>query len=416
MEFLAAGQPPGPISILDRPKIADSLDALIRAIERADMSTAWLVSEEMLTILMPSGWIVGATSFPDIDMSPFDPSIREELRDVCRLLTRFGWPRHVLPNDPNIVHELAKVLNLLRTTEQRAPRVPEAAAKATRGAIEQPAANNPTNSVTKPLQALLDYIDELFRAAECTLNVNQQTWFHIWQCFQRIKGTHNDLSVLRALANRARDWCHRLGIANGRFAETIDDLEKLHNRLLQWKAPTDDDLCRLEEFEQIFLLFDCDHRELADKVNALCAEGGVDNAPATPPANAEAKTAGEAPEVDAKATPLPKSEPSGAISQAQRGQPSEDAFKAYRLSIATGKNQTELAEILTTELKRPIGQGQVSRWLDKVKEWLEAENVLPDLFKPLDKQPTAIDPEVLDLGKRQDRRTERQRDRRNDDD
>jgi hypothetical protein len=133
----------------------------------------------------------------------------------------------------------------------------------------------------------------------------------------------------------------------------------------------------------------------------------------TPPTDATPEQASEAGE---QATPLPKSEPAESIGRAQRKQPSEDAFKAYRLSIATGKNQTELAEILATELKRPISQGQVSKWLTQVKAWLEAGNVLPDLLKPLNEQPKGIDPEVLDMGKRQDGRAERQRSKRIDDD
>jgi hypothetical protein len=96
-------------------------------------------------------------------------------------------------------------------------------------------------------------------------------------------------------------------------------------------------------------------------------------------------------------------------------QPSNDAFTAYRVWVATGIIQEELAEMLTKELKRPVHQGTVSRWIDQVKSWLEAGNVLPDLSPPLNKKPTAIDPERIDLGERQDHRSERQRERRNSD-
>ena len=75
----------------------------------------------------------------------------------------------------------------------------------------------------------------------------------------------------------------------------------------------------------------------------------------------------------------------------------------------------ELAQILSRELGRSIGQGVVSRWIKEVKKWLEAGNVLPDVGKPLDKQPLAMDPEDLELGKRQDGRTKRQRSPSNDD-
>jgi hypothetical protein len=60
-------------------------------------------------------------------------------------------------------------------------------------------------------------------------------------------------------------------------------------------------------------------------------------------------------------------------------QPSDDAIACYRLLLATGKTQSELAEIMSRELRRPVDQPQVSRWLKQVKEWLKGGNVLPDL-------------------------------------
>jgi hypothetical protein len=96
-------------------------------------------------------------------------------------------------------------------------------------------------------------------------------------------------------------------------------------------------------------------------------------------------------------------------------QPSNDAFTAYRVWVATGRIQEELAEMLTKELRRPVHQGTVSRWIDQVKRWLEAGNVLPDLSPPLNKKPSAMDPERIDLGGRLDHRSERQRERRNSD-
>jgi hypothetical protein len=98
----------------------------------------------------------------------------------------------------------------------------------------------------------------------------------------------------------------------------------------------------------------------------------------------------------------------------ERPEPSEEAFKAYRAQIATGKNQTELAEFLTGQLQRPISQVQVSRWLSQVKEWLEAGNVLPDL-PTLEKKPAPIDRARIDLGEQLEGRTPLQRQRRTDD-
>lgn len=89
-------------------------------------------------------------------------------------------------------------------------------------------------------------------------------------------------------------------------------------------------------------------------------------------------------------------------------EPSKDAFAAYRLSVATGKKQAELAELLTSELRKPVSQGQISRWLTQVAEWIEAGNVLPDI-PGLSHKPTSIDPTVIDGGERQDGRTPRQR-------
>jgi hypothetical protein len=97
--------------------------------------------------------------------------------------------------------------------------------------------------------------------------------------------------------------------------------------------------------------------------------------------------------------------------------PPDQAIKAYRLKWILGApTQTEIARNLSRELGRPVSQGQVSRWLKQAEEFVRAGGVLPGLPNvPADK-PRSIDPERLDLGRRQDGRTERQRDRRNEDD
>ena len=90
--------------------------------------------------------------------------------------------------------------------------------------------------------------------------------------------------------------------------------------------------------------------------------------------------------------------------------PSENAFKAWRLRDLLGINkQTELAKKMT-EKGVPANQGQVSRWLKQVEEYMAAGGVLPELPK-MDK-PTAIDPSKIDMGERQDGRTPHQRKRR----
>jgi hypothetical protein len=97
--------------------------------------------------------------------------------------------------------------------------------------------------------------------------------------------------------------------------------------------------------------------------------------------------------------------------------PPDDAVKAYRLKWILGApRQTEIAKRLTEELGRPISQGQVSRWLSQAEEFVKAGGVLPGLPNPPSKQPKSVDPERLDLGRRKDGRTERQRERRSEDD
>ena len=95
--------------------------------------------------------------------------------------------------------------------------------------------------------------------------------------------------------------------------------------------------------------------------------------------------------------------------------PSNDAIACYRALLATGLRQTELAKVLTTELKRPISQGQVSRWIKQVEEWIKAGNVFPSLPKMERKKPDTSEPRTLELGPRKDHRTPRQRERRSED-
>jgi hypothetical protein len=97
--------------------------------------------------------------------------------------------------------------------------------------------------------------------------------------------------------------------------------------------------------------------------------------------------------------------------------PPDEAVKAYRLKWILGvPKQTEIAKTLSQELGKPVGQGQVSRWLKQAAEFVNAGGVLSDLPGLPSKKPMPVDPERLDLGPRQDGRTERQRERRSDDD
>jgi hypothetical protein len=98
-------------------------------------------------------------------------------------------------------------------------------------------------------------------------------------------------------------------------------------------------------------------------------------------------------------------------------EPPDAAIKAYRLRWIQGvPKQADIAERLSQELRRPVSQGQVSRWLKLARDFVEAGGVLPRLPTEQTKKPMPIDPERLDLGRRQDGLTERQRKQRSDDD
>ena len=92
--------------------------------------------------------------------------------------------------------------------------------------------------------------------------------------------------------------------------------------------------------------------------------------------------------------------------------PPEKAFKAWRLRDALEINdQTTIAQKLS-EKGIPATQGQVSRWLKQVQEYLAAGNILPPL--PKMSKSTSMDPAAINMGKRVDRRTPRPSDMRDD--
>ena len=63
---------------------------------------------------------------------------------------------------------------------------------------------------------------------------------------------------------------------------------------------------------------------------------------------------------------------------------------------------------MSEQLHRPVSQGQVSRWLGVVQCYLKAGGILPEMTK-LSAKPQAVDPEIIDMGKRGDHLTPRQR-------
>ena len=83
--------------------------------------------------------------------------------------------------------------------------------------------------------------------------------------------------------------------------------------------------------------------------------------------------------------------------------PTERDEQAYRLRLVTGKTQEEIAKDLDCT------QGQVSRSINKVEEWVAAGNVLPPLESGGKPQVQSMDPQKIDMGKRMDGRTPSQR-------
>ncbi len=144
--------------------------------------------------------------------------------------------------------------------------------------------------------------------------------------------------------------------------------------------------------------------ELSQRLLALRPAAEVPPAPVTPPSPPPA------PEVVLGGS---QNEPT-ADRTTGLGEPSPDAFIAYRLLRLMGMKQTEIAEQLTELFRRPIAQGTVSRWCKEVARWLEAGNVLPDLPESSHRKPIPVDPAELDKGEDREHRAPRQRKRRTD--
>jgi hypothetical protein len=89
--------------------------------------------------------------------------------------------------------------------------------------------------------------------------------------------------------------------------------------------------------------------------------------------------------------------------------PTERMFRAWMAKNLTGMKQEDIATTLATS------QGTVSRWCQKVQDWLDAGNKLPDLSRPMQRA-TPIDPSVIEIGARVDGRAKHQRHRRTEDD
>jgi hypothetical protein len=159
-------------------------------------------------------------------------------------------------------------------------------------------------------------------------------------------------------------------------------------------------------------------RLLADYiVSETTARRCLDDLGATQPSGASQRTGPGSPSEEAIQTGNETSEPQSAPDDpgnVSRQEPSRRAIAAYRIHYLKDGTQSEIAAAIQSQFRTPCSQGQVSRWLKQVAAFIEAGNVLPSL---LETPPTdTVDPNVIDMGQRQDGRTPRQRKRRDDDD
>jgi len=94
--------------------------------------------------------------------------------------------------------------------------------------------------------------------------------------------------------------------------------------------------------------------------------------------------------------------------------PPDKAFQAWQVRELVGiSKQGEIARIMT-ERGIPATQGQVSKWLAAVEEWRLAGGLMPEV-STREGKPQSVDPDILDMGARQDGLTPRQRPRRDSD-
>jgi hypothetical protein len=89
--------------------------------------------------------------------------------------------------------------------------------------------------------------------------------------------------------------------------------------------------------------------------------------------------------------------------------PSADQIRVFYLSKMIGKTQAEVAALYTEGTGIPMTQGQVSRAIADVNEWVAAGNKLPEFQMPPPRSVQSVDPNVLDLGANREGRTKRQR-------
>lgn len=89
--------------------------------------------------------------------------------------------------------------------------------------------------------------------------------------------------------------------------------------------------------------------------------------------------------------------------------PSENNFLIYRIHATTGMKQRQVALEFTGMKRLPMDQGQVSKSLQRVNAWKKAGNEDPTTDLPDPRKAVPVDPQMLDLGPRQDGQTPAQR-------
>jgi hypothetical protein len=211
--------------------------------------------------------------------------------------------------------------------------------------------------------------------------------------------SENVIAWVAPLLGEAAAACRELALAAKQGPLPADALGGWLSRI---KAPTFE-LRRLQEL----LVFASVQRTRERQAARATQVGDPDADVAPPPPAAELA----APRGDVLTGP------EQAAKQPTPNPPPDAAIKAYRLKWVRGvPKQAEIAKLLSEELGRQISQGQVSRWLQQAEAYADAVGLLPGLSSSPHKKAAPMDPQQLDLGARQDGRTERQRERRSDDD
>ena len=149
---------------------------------------------------------------------------------------------------------------------------------------------------------------------------------------------------------------------------------------------------------------------LYNELNAFISHGGVAAQSAAPAcdrvlANACDTIGGFILYEDGKVSKLPyptKTTNQGQKTNITEKEPSKEAIQAYRLYYSMGETQGKIAEIMKNELKRPISQGQVSRWIKQTKAWRRREGLPTNENEP--PEINAMDSSKLDMGSRTDGR------------